>query len=390
MRVLHVATNHPWTDNRVHYRECTSLACAGYDVTLIAATADHAVPGPSPVKLVIVPRHRLRWRMLIAPGRAVLESVKRHAHIVHLHDPELVFAIPVLRILGMKVIFDAHEDYRVSFLSWLHQPWHRRAILSVLGRVIVFLGGLATHVIAATETIAVRYPTRRVSILHNYPPLSRLAESSTPIHQRSKTVIYIGGFSDARGIHQMIDATHHALWPSDWTLVVAGPGSGNLRTELSNTISHPRVRYLGLLPPQEARALLDDARVGLCVFQDTAAHRDALPTKVFEYLEAGLPVIVSNFPLWRTLFNQCGTFVNQESSMEIARAVAAYDQDARLLETHATKAHHLAITQFNWEHEVTCLLDVYQMIARKHQPHQHPHHPLGKANLASESSSPGN
>src|SRR5690606_28316723 len=107
--VVHVSSVHAWSDNRVHYRECVTLADAGYRVTLVAVSSTTEAPRTT-VNLVELPRMKRMRRVVLGSPRAVAAGLRTKAPVVHLHDPELVWAIPLLRALGRKVIYDAHED----------------------------------------------------------------------------------------------------------------------------------------------------------------------------------------------------------------------------------------------------------------------------------------
>jgi len=302
--------------------------------------------------------------MVFGSWAAIGMALRSHPHIVHLHDPELSWAIPLLRIAGKHVIYDAHEDLPSQLLDKSYINPRLRRITSYVGRLIVGLTRSASHVITATEKIAERYPQGKVTVVHNYPPALPRVKSVTPLVERENRVVYLGGITEGRGFSQMIDATKEESWPFEWKLILAGPISDQLRTRLEDTQTNPRVEYLGRLPPDDARALLDTAKVGLCLFQDTSAHRDALPTKVFEYLEAGLPVIASDFPLWKQLFETCGILVDQSSPSEVARAVAAYDAHPDLLVHHSAQA--LAVSaESTWDSEAAKLLGVYADLTRR-------------------------
>jgi glycosyltransferase involved in cell wall biosynthesis len=102
--------------------------------------------------------------------------------------------------------------------------------------------------------------------------------------------------------------------------------------------------------------------VGLVLFRDTEAHRDALPTKMFEYFAAGLPVIASDFPLWRDIIagGECGQLVDQTDPDAVARAVARYAADPALLARHGANARRLAVSRLNWTREEAALAAAYK------------------------------
>jgi glycosyltransferase involved in cell wall biosynthesis len=120
--------------------------------------------------------------------------------------------------------------------------------------------------------------------------------------------------------------------------------------------------FHGRLSPEATRDLLLGARVGVVVFEPTAAHLNSLPTKLFEYMAAGLAVVVSDFPLWRRLLGDldCATFVDPLDADAVAVAVAAYDSDPELLDRHGRNARRAAVDTFSWQGEEVTLLALYR------------------------------
>lgn len=363
-RVVHVSSVHPWTDNRIHYRECASLAESGYDVTLVAV--ESAVDGArDKVEIVAIPRLPRLRRVVLSSVRAIRTGLRTGADVFHLHDPELVWAVPMLRLMRKKVVYDAHEDLPIQVVSKPYVNALARPFIVMAANLVIGVARLSTHIVAATEAIAQRFPEHKTSIVHNYPPL-RLEESNAPrMEARTSGVVFAGGISSGRGAEVMVAAAADPSFPADWPLTLAGTISTGLQTELEADDGWNRTTFLGQLPPIAARDLLLDARVGLVLLQDTQAHRDALPTKMFEYFAAGVPVVASDFPLWRTIVteHECGILVDPASPAEVASAVRRYADDPDLLAAHSRNARRLAVERLHWANEAKVLCDAYSRFA---------------------------
>ncbi|MFS0703561.1 glycosyltransferase family 4 protein [Cellulomonas sp. 179-A 9B4 NHS] len=364
--MVHVSSAHPWIDNRIHYRECESLAAAGFDVTLVAVASDvDSYRGST--RVMQIPRRSRARRLLLGAPQAVLRAVRTRSDVVHLHDPELIWAIPLFRALGRKVVYDAHEDLPQQVRTKAYLTGWRRTGAIVLARLLVRTARYADRVVAATESVAERFPPEKVTVIHNYPPLLAAEQELTPIAQRARVALYVGSLGWNRGLRTMASLPSAPSFPEGWEVRVVGPIGSAMRDEAIAAGGVQPATIVGPLAPAVARGEMARARIGLVLLRATPAYVESLPTKMFEYFAAGMPVIASDFPAWRAIVRDgdCGLLVDPEDPDAVARALRRYEEEPELLERHSTNARRLAETRYNWGSEASALVDLYESLVRR-------------------------
>ena len=121
------------------------------------------------------------------------------------------------------------------------------------------------------------------------------------------------------------------------------------------------VRFRGFMRPQDGWPLIARCRAGLALMQPSPNSVGSYPTKIFEYMALGIPVITSNFPLYQAVIvtADCGLCVDPTSIEAIAEAIrfiVDHPDEARAMGEHGRAA---VIESYNWATEATKLLDLY-------------------------------
>jgi len=366
LKVVHLTSVHYPFDNRIFHKECSTLVAAGYDVTLIAASAEgDGMQKGVRLRALKLPRNRFE-RFLRTIPQVYSAALEEDAAIYHYHDPELMPVGALLRLNGKKVIYDVHEDYAGSMAGKQWIPGIFRGVASVGVRFCERAFTIfCSRIIVATPTIAGMFPSSKVTLVQNFPWMGELyTEDSIPYADREPIVAHVGALSQDRGLVEMTKAVELVSAVRPVKLVLAGkvaPGAGQgIDQEHWNGL----VEYVGMLTRPQVAGLLARARIGIVTLHPTQNYINSQPTKLYEYMSAGIPVVASDFPVWRQIVEPsgCGILVDPLDPKAIANAL-------EWLLAHPTEAGEmghrgrLAVNdRYSWEREGARLVEAYSKL----------------------------
>lgn len=307
-RIAVLSSVHAALDNRVFYREARTLARAGYDVTLIAVhDRDEERDGVRIRALPRVPRTRrpLLWR---AVTRLALET---GADLFHVHDPELLLITPLLRRkTGRPTVYDIHEanaDF-IAVKDYLPAVV-RYPLAGLFQRLEPRLVRGESGLIFADDAIAAGFAdfAGPKATLFNYPgdELIRRGRQVERAERPAPVVLYLGGMERNRGAALMIEAFARVCsrLPAARLLVVGHFMPPDLEEEVREDAANRGIGHavdiVGRVPFERIGEYLGRAAVGWVTWQPVAKNRKNIPTKLFEYMAFGLPVVSSDLPSTR-------------------------------------------------------------------------------------------
>ncbi|TLM77166.1 MAG: glycosyltransferase family 4 protein, partial [Actinobacteria bacterium] len=124
--------------------------------------------------------------------------------------------------------------------------------------------------------------------------------------------------------------------------------------------------WLGWVDRPRLRELLAEVDIGLVTFLPAPNHMEAYPGKLFEYMAAGLPVIASDFPLWREIVSEvaCGLLVDPADPAAIAAAIDTLLSDPAAAVEMGRRGREAVLERYNWEAQMPALLDLYEAVMR--------------------------
>lgn len=364
-RVVHLTTAHPRKDNRILLRECCTLAEAGYDVNLVVADGlgSETFHGVS-IHDAGAKRNRLH-RAVVMPIAVQSVALALHPDIVHIHDPELLPIGLLLRLRGYRVIYDSHEDLPRSLMSRTWIPITIRKVVASLAELVEnSIVRSLTAVIAATPAIRDRFQSRSgiVQTICNYPRLN-VAPEPDYSRREKRTFCYVGAISEDRGINGMLEAARL----SGAKLLIAGPFGGS--SDEATTRQQPgwkNVEYLGVVPHAEIWSILQRSCAGMLFLHPVQNYIESLPTKMYEYMAVGLPVLASNYAGWPDVVKQnaIGITCNPADPRSIAAAMQQIMDQPDAAEAMGRRARKVVLEKYRWENEAPKLISLYERLLR--------------------------
>jgi glycosyltransferase involved in cell wall biosynthesis len=306
------------------------------------------------------PRGRLS-RMLWATRRVLELARQLDADVYQLHDPELLPAGLRLHRLGKQVVFDAHEDVPTQLLN---KPYLGSATTRLLSRGYALYERYACRrldgLLAATPHIGARLASlnRRTVDINNFP-LSQEFDADGAWEERTR-VCYVGSISAIRGIRELVSAC--ALLRSPARLALAGDfAEPALEAEVATLPGWERIDPLGHLDRRGVAQVMRRSFAGLVTLLPTPSYRESLPVKMFEYMAAGIPVIASDFPLWRGIVedSDCGLCVDPRDPLAIAAAIDRLAADPALAQRLGANGRRAVAQKYSWNREAEKLTRFY-------------------------------
>jgi len=363
-KIVHLTSVHQPFDTRILYKECASLARAGYEVVLVAPYDQDVIAEGVRIRAVPVSAgrgERLRKTIWQVYRAALAED----AALYHFHDPELLPIGVLLKLHGKKVVYDIHENLPAQILgkTYLRPQWLRRLIASAARGSEKAALAILDALVIANPLVAERFSSPNAISLANYP-LIGLIDDSPPaaiVPASSHVLIYVGGLTPIRGIYELIEAM--ALAPDDVELWLAGPWvSDAFRKQCESSSGWERVRYLGYLSPREVYGYLKRAHIGMATLLPQANYLTNLPVKGFEYMACSLPIVMSDFPYWREVFADVAVFVDPQSPRAIADAIQRLIDHPEVAQRMGVMGRKLVEERYSWEAESQKLLALYEQI----------------------------
>ncbi|QNE39811.1 glycosyltransferase family 4 protein [Hymenobacter sp. NBH84] len=351
-------------------RICGSLARQGYHVTLVGRAWQQS----EPLQSQPYQQHRLRcWFTkgklfyLEFTVRLLLYLLRQRASAWCAID--LDTALPVwlrARLGGQPFVYDAHELF-----TEVPEVVSRPAVQRAWRWVEEFIVPRTTLAYTVGPALAGVFETRYgrpFAVIRNISQLT-VAEKKAHLPTPESYILYQGTLNVGRGLEALLDAMPHV----QGRLVLCGEGDLSaelrVRAERLGLLASGKVEFRGYVLPNELRAVTKRAAVGIMLLEKQGlSYYYSLANKFFDYLHAGVPQLIVDFPEYRAL----NDVYDVAEVVALTPAAIAHALNQLL---HYAPGRYQQLVQnclqarqvLNWQHEEQHLLQLYAGLWPAHE-----------------------
>lgn len=367
MRICHLTSLHPRYDSRIFHKQCVSLANHGYE-TYLVVNDNYKDEVKEKVNIISIKRKKSSRisRFLFTNGHLYNQAIKINADIYQIHDPELLSIGYKLKKRGKKVIFDSHEDVPNQILDKQWIPKWVRGIVSLLYRFFEkTIAKKFDAIISVTPHIVQRFKKINSSsyLVTNYPIVNHHSDCFTK-KMKNRSICFAGGIT-SQWCHINIINAITGINNIEYNL------AGSIDLEYFNKLKllegWPKVNYRGVLDICDVKKMYQESSVGMALNHSTQAGKTGTlgNTKLFEYMESGLPVICTNYTLWEEIVkeNDCGVAVDPNSIKQIVEAITYLIENPIKAKVMGENGRNAILMKYNWESQEKILLDLYNSLS---------------------------
>lgn len=367
-RIIVSVSNDLFSDQRVD-KVCQSLVAMGFEVLLVGRRYHDSPP--------LAPRsyQTKRLRLLFRKGFLFYAELNLRLFfflLFHRYETAVANDLDTLlpnfvacRIKRKKIIYDSHE-----YFCGVPELNGRPRVQKFWRRIEQFCFPKLPEVITVCQSIADLYDQEyprpsKVHVVRNVPRKETLtitkkrAELGLPADKH--IIVMQGAINQDRGAEELILAIKEV---ADSMLLIIGDGdvTQKLQTLVRDEGLTDRVRLIPRMAPSELANYTAACDIGCSLEKDTNLnYRFCLPNKLFDYMKAGIPCVVSDLPEMSRIVreNQIGTVISEHSPSAIAKAINQLLTDKELYQKCAQNAR-LAAERYCWENEERILHDIYK------------------------------
>jgi glycosyltransferase involved in cell wall biosynthesis len=373
MKVCHVISGYHRTDARIFQRQCKSLLNAGFEVSILTNDFDNeeVIDG---IKILTC---RKKWKsrlkiILFAKQQFYNDAIRVDADIYQLHSPELLGLGWALQKKNKKVVYDAHEDMPRHILEKEWIPLFLRKPISLVIEKYMNVLLSKYNAIVSPHSHVVDYLSSinlNVKMIANFPLIQNRNKFSYDDYLlRGKKMCYTGtvySYSNQEEIIESISKIEGISYH------IPGYFEPEHLKSLEKRDGFSKLQFLGRLSSAEMVAFYDKMALGVVVYNYKLNLGYKLGSygtnKIFEYMEAGIPFICTDYDLWQEIVDKydCGICVEPGNSMQIESAIKFLIENPLLAYQMGQNGRKAVLQKYNWGSQEIEYIQLFNKLAHK-------------------------
>ena len=372
MKILSAVLNNIETDQRLD-KVCRSLMKFGYEVELIGATINGKPVLNKPYKTFLIEQKNQSTMKKYAEFNYKLfftllrKSDKQTILLANDLDSLLPFYL-VSKIKKLPLVFDSHEIF--SELPSLQNRPKTKKVWKTLER---FLVPKIKYFYTVSNGYANWFRTEygaNPAVIRNVPNRTKLNDKQDSIFFRlpenptnDKILLYQGAINMSRGIDKMIEAFKYINNCQFW-IAGEGPKKKEYEQMVKDLDLTNQIHFLGNIPPKTLKTITPLADVGMSMEEDLGlSYRYALPNKLFDFIQAGVPILATNLPEIKKMIEEykVGKVIDNHEPKHLAKKLQEILNEGKncYQENLANAANELC-----WENEEHKLKEIFGQLKK--------------------------
>ncbi len=367
IQVVLAVTNDIVTDNRLH-KIATTLLNSGYKITIAGRKF------PYSQNLFSRPYKTRRFKLWFNHGfvfyanyniRLFFYLLRVPVDIVVSNDLDTLPACWLAAKLRRKVlIFDSHELFtevpELVDRPFVKKIWRMNEWLFIKG--VNFCYTVSRPI---QEYYQDRY--KKDFLLVRNVGIFRF-ENNNKLSGDPKIIIYQGAVNKGRGLELMLETMHYL---GEYVLWIVG--NGDVLDELKQMAARlkvvDKVEFVGRVPLDSLFKYTSKAHIGISIEEDLGLnYRYALPNKLFDYIQARIPVIVSDLPEMKNLVEkyQIGKVLEYRDPQKLSILIRELIEEKNG-SIEVKRNLELAARELCWQREEDKIISLYRMASEQVQ-----------------------
>jgi len=358
-RIIISVTNDLVTDQRV-YKVSKTLHELGYEILLIGRKLSNSLPLKRPYKT---------YRMKLIFNKGFLFYAEYNLRLFFkllftkkdiLLSNDLDTLLPnylISQLQRKKMVYDSHELF-TEVPELIDRPKVQKSWLRIEKSILPKLKNCYTVCQSIADYYNNKYQTN-FKVIRNLPEKKPIKTGKLPFDlNNEKIIIYQGTLNIGRGLELMIDTM---LLLDNVLFIIIGDGdiTKRLKKQVAESNLNKKVKFLGKLNPEKLQSITPIADLGISIEEDLGLnYRFALPNKIFDYIQAEIPILVSDLPEMKSVINtyKVGEVITDRNPKKLASQIEYMLQKGKNNYKNNLKT---ASKELVWENEKEKLIKIF-------------------------------